>query len=444
MQGTAGCNSFGSDYTSNGQTFQVTEIHQTRFECKAPPGIMDQDRAFLAALAQIAAYQATEEQLTFQDAADETILIFARKRPPVVDSALVDTTWIVISLEGEDLIEGSHIELSLEQEGFGGFAGCNRYGGEYEAADEGKLILAEMAVTAMDCPTPEGIVEQETRYIQALRSATSYRLEGERLALFDDQGERVLLYRGQEAYGGDPSALIGPTWRLVSMDGQVPTGDQPSTLTFHDDEWGSGRAACRDYVVTYQAEDGNLGFGMMAMLGAACGDEALSAQEGEYTTILGWTARYRLEGERLALYTTRGETLIYEPLPVEAQPALEGTTWWLVAFLQPNSLADDPAPNLLLADTLPGTEITAIFQEGSVQGSAGCNSYQAGYTRDGEKLTVERAARTKKLCQMPEGVMEQEQRYLEKVEAATEINVYGHQLWLAMEDGQALIYRRGK
>jgi heat shock protein HslJ len=442
MEGSAGCNSFGSDYTISGQTFQAAEIHQTRFECEAPPGIMDQDRAFLEALAQIATYQATEEQLTFQDAAGEMILTFARKRAAAVDAALVDTTWVLISLEGEDLLEGSHIELSLDKAGFGGFAGCNRYGGEYEAADEGQLILAEIAVTAMDCPTPEGIVAQETRYLQALHRATTYRLDGDQLALLDDEGERLLRYQEQEAYGGAPSVLMGPTWRLVSMNGQVPTGDQPITLTFHDDEWGSGRAACRDYAFTYQAEDGNLDFGLMAMLGEVCGDEALLAQESEYTTILGWTARYQLEGERLALYTTRGETLIYEPLPVEAQPALEGTTWRLLAFLQPNPLTDDPVPNLLPAGPLPGTEITAIFQEGSVQGSAGCNSYQAGYTRDGGNLTVERPAPTKKLCQMPEGVMAQEQHYLERLEAVTEIDLYGYQLWLALEDGQALIYRR--
>lgn len=68
-------------------------------------------------------------------------------------------------------------------------------------------------------------------------------------------------------------------------------------------------------------------------------------------------------------------------------------------------------------DLLAGVNITANFTEGEegkqVVGSAGCNDYSASYDRDGEEITVEEYAVTEMFCQEPEGVMEEEQAYLE-------------------------------
>ena len=74
------------------------------------------------------------------------------------------------------------------------------------------------------------------------------------------------------------------------------------------------------------------------------------------------------------------------------------------------SFGPQGATQALLTDT----EITAAFDglEGTLTGSAGCNSYFADYAVDGRDLTLSSLAWTERACQSPKGLMEQEQAYL--------------------------------
>jgi len=440
MEGSAGCNSYGTDYTLTGTEFQLAEIHKTNSECTEPPGIVQQEAAYFEALSRVAAYWATSDRLEFHDASGKTILAYARKLPPVVDPALQGTGWVLDRLRGQPLLPATYIQLSLDRDGFGGFAGCNHYGGEYEAAAQGLLDFAEFAITAMDCPTPEGVVDQEQAYVEALRGARAYRLEGDQLLIQDGNGETILVYRQQATFAGDPADLPGTVWQLVSMDGQVPTGDSAITLAFHDERRASGHAGCRDYLALYESADGNLTFHYMAMLGALCPSDALLEQEGAYTTMLGWTAHHHLVDGRLELATSRGETLIFEPLPPEAQIELEGPVRTLLAFVEPNPYDEGPAPNPLPFDVQAGTEITAIFEGGTLRGSGGCNDYGAAYALNGASLAFEAVTFTEMACLDPAGVMEQERRYFAFLQSVTRYYLYANQLWLETGDGRALVF----
>jgi heat shock protein HslJ len=350
---------------------------------------------------------------------------------------------VLLALRGESLVEGSHISLSFDQEGAGGYSGCNRYGGQYKVADEGSLRLVEIAVTAMECEAPEGVMDQEQAYLEALRAVESYELPDGRLELRDTAGQTVLVYDRQQETSGDPVELVGTAWRLVSLDGEAPLEGSTLTLAFRDERRASGHAGCRDYFLTYEAEEGELNFLSTSMVGTDCapsergGEEALMRQEGEYTTILGWTDRYQLSGDWLQLFTIRGETLDYERLPAAD---LEGPTWSLLGFVKPNlsAEADDALP--LPAGVLPGTEITAIFEGGMLEGSAGCNHYGAAARRDDPSLTVSDLYFTEMACLDPTGVMEQEQRYLSWLADITTAAVQGHRLWLETGDGRALVF----
>jgi hypothetical protein len=102
---------------------------------------------------------------------------------------------------------------------------------------------------------------------------------------------------------------------------------------------------------------------------------------------------------------------------------LEGTTW-------------------LLDRTIPGSEITALFAEGEVTGSAGCNTYQGTYrsTRAAGRNTIEigMLATTRMMCDEP--LMEQEGLYLAALEAATEYAVEGFALTITYPGGELLFY----
>lgn len=93
-------------------------------------------------------------------------------------------------MDGQTPMEGTTITLAFEEGILTGSAGCNTYGGgpdsgPYLATTDGRLTITQTAFTLMACLEPEGIMEQETAYIEALQQAATYRIINGHLEIFD-------------------------------------------------------------------------------------------------------------------------------------------------------------------------------------------------------------------------------------------------------------------
>ena len=103
------------------------------------------------------------------------------------------------------------------------------------------------------------------------------------------------------------------------------------------------------------------------------------------------------------------------------QMSLEGSSWKLVTYGDGQSVLDE-------------TEVTATFAEGKLAGSTGCNNYFSEYQLAGKALTFGPAAATRKMCGIPQGIMEQEQAYLASLVSVAGYRIQGTQLeWLDAE-----------
>jgi heat shock protein HslJ len=116
---------------------------------------------------------------------------------------LVGTEWTLTSLRGNNLIEDTEIPLYFTGRYLGGRMTCNHYGGgpdsgAYTATDDGSFMIDEVAVTVRLCLEPEGIMEQEAAYIEALRDAATYQIIDDRLEIATANGETVLVFEPQE------------------------------------------------------------------------------------------------------------------------------------------------------------------------------------------------------------------------------------------------------
>jgi heat shock protein HslJ len=89
-----------------------------------------------------------------------------------------------------------------------------------------------------------------------------------------------------------------------------------------------------------------------------------------------------------------------------------------------------------VSSPIPGTELTADFAaDGTLSGSAGCNSYSATYTTTDGGITITPPASTQKFCADPEGVSEQETAYLTVLPEAARFQLGEHGLELLRADG---------
>lgn len=128
--------------------------------------------------------------------------------------------------------------------------------------------------------------------------------------------------------------------------------------------------------------------------------------------------------------------------PVESEPkdetetdttsdelALEGPLWGLQGYRGEDGSLFEP---------LPGSKVTAQFEEGRVAGNAGCNSYSGAAEVDGDNLTIGPLASTMAFC-APEELMQQETAFLTNLQSATTYEIVDNQLILRDGEGADLL-----
>jgi heat shock protein HslJ len=72
--GSAGCNRFTAAYTAAGTEVRITAAGSTRMFCGDPPGVMEQEAVFLAALAQAVRFRLEDGSLQLLDAAGSVLV----------------------------------------------------------------------------------------------------------------------------------------------------------------------------------------------------------------------------------------------------------------------------------------------------------------------------------------------------------------------------------
>lgn len=148
------------------------------------------------------------------------------RRPTVSVNSLVGTSWIAEDIDGRGVLERVQSTLtfvSLQQ--IAGRAACNQYFGSVEVKD-GAPHLKPAGATRMACPP--AVMEQETRFLNALGTVNTLRFDGVKLLLLDDSGRvRVRMSPmppGPGASVGVPlqasafSCAGGPTFVLVRVE----------------------------------------------------------------------------------------------------------------------------------------------------------------------------------------------------------------------------------
>jgi putative lipoprotein len=106
------------------------------------------------------------------------------------EAALVGPTWVAEDIDGGGVIDylQSHITFTAEGQAHG-FGGCNNFTGGYALAGA-TLALGPLASTKKACPP--AIMNQETRFHQALGKVRGYRFENGLLILLDAQSVPVM------------------------------------------------------------------------------------------------------------------------------------------------------------------------------------------------------------------------------------------------------------
>jgi len=151
---------------------------------------------------------------------------------PAAGAALPGTGWVLTSLNGDTLIEGTQITLSFGEGSLEGSGGCNTYRGSYTASED-SLHVSDLYWTEMACLEPEGILDQELAYLNALNTVASYQADAGRLELYDEDGIQILVFGPKETAVPDPTEITTDQKEspVVQESGLIASLDVPESLT---------------------------------------------------------------------------------------------------------------------------------------------------------------------------------------------------------------------
>jgi len=109
-------------------------------------------------------------------------LIACSKPAEPAGDPLDGTAWTLFSYRKTSPIPGTEITLSFENGQISGSGGCNSYGAAY-AVNGSEIEVSQTYMTEMACMNPEGVMGQESTYLQALDSAQTFELADGRLII---------------------------------------------------------------------------------------------------------------------------------------------------------------------------------------------------------------------------------------------------------------------
>lgn len=193
VSGNDGCNAFTGGVTISEAGIHVDErLAGTMMAC--PDSVEARARAYRAALMGATGYRVSDAKLTLTDAAGNSLVVFAAA--PV---SLAGTRWEAISYNNGkhavvSVVSGTMISATFGTDGrLTGNAGCNSYFAGYRLSGR-SIAIEPPGATRRACADPAGVMEQEARYLQALATATQYRVSGDRLELRNDQGSLMAIF----------------------------------------------------------------------------------------------------------------------------------------------------------------------------------------------------------------------------------------------------------
>lgn len=113
--------------------------------------------------------------------------------PPSPEPGLNGDEWSVDSIDGQDLVELSHLTLVFDDTGaLTGSSGCNQFSASYDLSGDA-LSIGPMTITERACIAP--VMEQESRFVDILSNAARVDFPEDGALIISTSNERAITAR---------------------------------------------------------------------------------------------------------------------------------------------------------------------------------------------------------------------------------------------------------
>jgi heat shock protein HslJ len=214
--------------------------------------------------------------------------------------------------------------------------------------------------------------------------------------------------------------LEGESW-LLSADAPLGVALEAGGVTAHFEDGAlSGRSGCNEYSTTYEVDGDSLTIGPnVASTQMAC-PPPQTAVERAYLDRLPRVARYEIDGDTLTMTDDQGDTVLLFQV-MDGARAIRGQ-WTVTTYYAGNAVTS----------VVGGVTMTAEFEDGTVSGNTGCNTFNGPYEVDAMNITIGPLSSTIAACPTEELELQQT-NFLNALELASTFEVAGGRLDLLRE-----------
>lgn len=184
-----------------------------------------------------------------------------------------------------------------------------------------------------------------------------------------------------------------------------------------------GHDGCNRYTAPYASMGSTLRVtGPVVATQIACA-ASVAGQARTFQAALASTRAYRVtgSGERARLHLLGNDGLQLATLRPQ-QLDLMGHTWQVLSL--------NNGQGAVVGVVADAVADMAFGPDGRLTGSTGCNRFHAAYEVSGDRWRIEQPAATRRLCEQPAGVMEQERRLLAALPTVVSARAEGNRLEL--------------
>ncbi len=453
VSGNAGCNQYFAGYSVDGKAIEIGPAATTFKFCEEPPGVMEQESAYLAALQSAATYRIEGDMLEMRSAADQIAVMMIRKtavdlpEPPPLPTA----PWArVTAPQGVNLHAGPGVDYPVI-----GFAGDG---------DEGEIAGRDAdwrwwAVSLPDAPAGIGWVSADL--VLAMNVENVPVIESPPPPVVPTDAPPTPFPPPTETPLPLPTETPLPPPTETPLPPPTETPLPPATATptpLPPPTWTPTPlpppTATPSAQISFWAERTTL-------------------EQGQCTT-LRWSVEHVQavwvypQGERYYRFPRTGQgseqvcptnTTTYEMRILLRDGSATFREVTISVAGPPPTVAPSPVPDPLsgtrwevvnynngrgaLVTLLDASRIALDFgTDGQASGNAGCNNFFASYQVNGNNITVGQPASTSLFCAEPEGVMEQEAEFLDALQTAATFRIDGDTLEMRSADQIAIIATR--
>lgn len=221
-----------------------------------------------------------------------------------VGSALIGSSWDLVSIFGEPVISGTNVILSFDEATFSGNAGCNTYNGGYSMSGN-KIVISEQIITTM-MACEEGVMQQESSYLAALPKVVSYQTDGTNLTLITELGNILFAAPKNSTFEKNNWILQSV---VISGTGTVSTMYDESVTMMYENGNISGQSTCNTYFATATVTGNVLTLGPVGSTKMACEPEKMQ-REAEFFTALAEVKGYHIDRNTLHLLDANNNIVI--------------------------------------------------------------------------------------------------------------------------------------